>query len=202
LLYVENYHKINLLGTTVDDAAGEAFDKVSKLLGFGYPGGPQIQSAADKGNENSIPFPVAELKHEYNFSFSGVKTAVLRYLQKKYDDINNIPVNDRNDIAASFQKAVVDALVIKCKNALDNYKVKSISVVGGVAANLKLRKDIENLAKQYNLKTVIPDLEYCGDNAAMIALRGKHLYEAGITSDYTTLPYPALPKNHFLQFNN
>ncbi len=109
LLLVESYLKITKLGTTVDDAAGEAFDKVAKMLGLGYPGGPKIQTAAFKGDKGKIPFPIAELKDKYNFSFSGVKTSVLRYIQKNYKEASAIPENDLCDIAASFQNAVVRA---------------------------------------------------------------------------------------------
>ena len=113
------------MGTTVDDAAGEAFDKVSKLLGFGYPGGPQIEASALKGDEKTIKFPIAELKDEYNFSFSGLKTAVLRFVQKNFTD-GNIPESDLNNISASFQKALVDALVQKVNLALHNHQSKIV----------------------------------------------------------------------------
>jgi N6-L-threonylcarbamoyladenine synthase len=198
LLYVESFTKIYLLGTTVDDAAGEAFDKVSKLLGFGYPGGPQIEASALKGNEKSIKFPVAELKDEYNFSFSGLKTSVLRFVQKNFPE-GNIPENDLNNISASFQKALVEALVKKVNLALSNYRVKSLSLVGGVAANKRLRNEFSNLAEKVKIPCIIPSLEYCGDNAAMIALRGFQLYQTGITDSLSVMPYPAIPENHFLR---
>ena len=184
------------LGTTVDDAAGEAFDKVSKLLGFGYPGGPQIEASALKGNEKNIKFPVAELKDEFNFSFSGLKTSVLRYVQNNFPD-KTIPETDLNNISASFQRALVDALVQKVNLALNNYKVKSLSLVGGVAANKKLRNEFKNLAQKFNISCIIPSLEYCGDNAAMIALRGFQLYQLGIRDNLDVAPYPAIPENHF-----
>ena len=198
LLLVENFTKIYLLGTTVDDAAGEAFDKVSKLLGFGYPGGPQIELSALKGDDHSVKFPIAELKDEYNFSFSGLKTAVLRFVQKNYSD-KNIPENDLNNISASFQKSLVDALIQKVRWAISNHKVKSISLVGGVAANKKLRNEINNLADQFNISCIIPSLSYCGDNAAMIALRGYQLYQSGVRDNLRVKPYPAIPENHFLR---
>ncbi|MCU0413853.1 MAG: tRNA (adenosine(37)-N6)-threonylcarbamoyltransferase complex transferase subunit TsaD [Ignavibacteriaceae bacterium] len=198
LLYVESFTKIYLLGTTVDDAAGEAFDKVSKLLGFGYPGGPQIEASALKGNEKSIKFPVAELKDEYNFSFSGLKTSVLRFVQKNFPE-GNIPENDLNNISASFQKALVEALVKKVNLALSNYRVKSLSLVGGVAANKRLRNEFSNLAEKVKIPCIIPSLEYCGDNAAMIALRGFQLYQTGITDSLSVMPYPAIPENHYLR---
>ena len=200
LLFVESFTRIFLLGTTVDDAAGEAFDKVSKLLGFGYPGGPQIEASALKGDEKKIKFPVAELKDEYNFSFSGLKTAVLRFVQKDYND-RKIPESDLNNISASFQKALVDALVQKVNLALNNHKVKSLSLVGGVAANTKLRNEFNNLAKRNKIPCIIPSSSYCGDNAAMIALRGLQLYRSGVIDNLRAKPYPSIPENHFLRMS-
>jgi N6-L-threonylcarbamoyladenine synthase len=197
LLYVKSFTEIQQLGTTVDDAAGEAFDKVSKMLSFGYPGGPKIQNASKIGHEDKIKFPVAELKNPYNFSFSGLKTSVLRYIQKNFLDVNNIPEKEKNDIAASFQKAVVNALMQNTRRALNNYDVKSISLVGGVAANAKLRNEITMLSKKYDKKIIIPSFEFCGDNAAMIAFRGKSLFEAGRQDSLNVKPYPSLGENYF-----
>jgi N6-L-threonylcarbamoyladenine synthase len=199
LLFIKSYTEIYQLGTTVDDAAGEAFDKVSKMLGLGYPGGPQIELNSAKGNDNKINFPIAELKDEYNFSFSGLKTAVLRYLQKNHPE-KKIEEGDLNDICASFQKAAVDALLQKVQKALNSFEVKSISLVGGVAANKKLRNEIRELAGKHKIKAVIPSMEYCGDNAAMIALRGKQLFIEGIKHELNVSPYPSIPQNHFLKF--
>jgi N6-L-threonylcarbamoyladenine synthase len=197
LLLVESFAKVHKLGSTVDDAAGEAFDKVSKLLGFGYPGGPQIEKAALQGNNEKISFPVADLKEPFNFSFSGLKTSVLRYVQSNYPDVNSIPISDKNDIAASFQKAVVKALITKVEKALRQFQVNSISLVGGVAANTKLRASFENLSKQYQKKLVIPSFEFCGDNAAMIAYRGLKSYEHGVRNELDFSPYPGLTPEHF-----
>lgn len=197
LLYVKSFTDILQLGTTVDDAVGEAFDKVSKMLGFGYPGGPKIQEASEKGDENKIPFPIAELKNQYDFSYSGLKTAVLRFIQKNYKNGEEISTQEKNDIAASFQKVAVGALLQNCKKALKDFDVGSISLVGGVAANKKLREEMIRLANDHNKKIVIPDFEFCGDNAAMIALRGKILYDAGIRNDLSTKPYPSLGENYF-----
>lgn len=197
LLYVKSFTEIIQLGTTVDDAVGEAFDKVSKMLGFGYPGGPKIQEASEKGDENKISFPIAELKNQYDFSYSGLKTAVLRFIQKNYKNGDEISEPGKKDIAASFQKAAVNALLKNCKKALKNYDVESISLVGGVAANTKLRNEMIKLANDHNKKIVIPDLEFCGDNAAMIALRGKTLYDAGVRNDLSAKPYPSLGENYF-----
>jgi N6-L-threonylcarbamoyladenine synthase len=203
LVLVKSFTEIEKLGTTADDAAGEAFDKVAKLLGMPYPGGPEIQKAAAAGNPDKIEFPVAETKNPYDFSFSGLKTSVLRFVQKNYkpepsengDPIvkkYRIPEKDLNNIAASFQKAVIAALVKNTEKALVNYDPSSLSLVGGVAANSELRKTLVSLAKRYNKKIVIPDPEFCGDNAAMIAFRGVKLYEAGRKFDLNYTAYPGM----------
>lgn len=197
LLLVESFTKIKKLGSTVDDAAGEAFDKVSKLLGFGYPGGPQIQQAASQGDPNKITFPIADLKHKYNFSFSGLKTAVLRFIQTNYSDSNSFSNKNKYDIAAAFQLAVIKALTQKVERALKEFEVKSISLVGGVAANSELRKEFKNLSERYGKKLVIPSLEFCGDNAAMIAFKGLKSFEFGEIDNLDLSPYPSLTPKHF-----
>jgi len=194
LLLVKSFTEIVKLGTTIDDAAGEAFDKVSKLIGLGYPGGPKIQKYAESGNPVSIPFPVSDLKGRYDFSFSGLKTAVLRYVEKHYPD-RNIPGSDLPDIAASFQNAVIKALTRSVKRALKEYEVNSISLVGGVAANRPLRNAITDLGKQFGKKVVIPPFEYCGDNGAMIAFRGYTLAKQGFSSDMNSDTFPSLPED-------
>ncbi|HED37510.1 MAG TPA: tRNA (adenosine(37)-N6)-threonylcarbamoyltransferase complex transferase subunit TsaD, partial [Ignavibacteria bacterium] len=147
--------------------------------------------------EYSIKFPVAELKGPYNFSFSGLKTAVLRYIQKNFSDINFISTVDVNNIAASFQQAVIKALIQKTEKALKNFEVKSISLVGGVAANNPLREEMIKLSKKYNKKIIIPKIEFCGDNAAMIAFRGQKIYESGKKYGLHYSPYPSLPEMYF-----
>lgn len=191
LVLVKNFSEIIKLGSTVDDAAGEAFDKVAKMLGLGYPGGPKIQNSAKDGNPDKINFPVAQLTDPYNFSFSGLKTSVLRYLQKTYND-EKIPKEDFKDISASFQNAVIKPLINNTEKAIIQNDVKSISLVGGVAANKELRNKFFDLGKKYSKKVVIPDFEFCGDNAAMIAYRGLKLYEAGIKHNLTYSPFPSL----------
>ncbi|MGD1006925.1 MAG: tRNA (adenosine(37)-N6)-threonylcarbamoyltransferase complex transferase subunit TsaD [Ignavibacteriaceae bacterium] len=198
LLLVESFTKIKKLGSTVDDAAGEAFDKVAKMLGLGYPGGPNIQKAAAEGNPEKIKFPIAELKEPYNFSFSGLKTSVLRYIQNNFDGSKNIPEQDLNDIAASFQNAVVRALSRNTVRALNNFEVNSISLAGGVAANKAIQEEMTKVAAKFNKKIVIPRAEFCGDNAAMIAFRGLKLFEAGYTSNLSYSPFPGLSKKHFV----
>ncbi len=196
LLIVKNELEIIKLGTTVDDAAGEAFDKAAKLLGLDYPGGPLIQKYALRGNSSRFDFPVAKLKNPYDFSFSGLKTALLRFKEKEYGS-SNVPVEDLPDIAASFQKAIVKALVIKVEKAIKEFDVKSISVVGGVAANESLKNEILLLGEKYNKKTVIPSPKFCGDNAAMIALRGGLLAKNNIRHSFDFNAYPSLKKIGF-----
>ncbi len=138
ILLVKNDFEIIKLGSTIDDAIGEAFDKVSKMIGLGYPGGPLIQKYAETGNEESIKFPIAKCKNKYDLSFSGLKTAVLRYIQKNNEE-QKFTEEEKSNIAASFQKAATQAIIQKVTLALNEHKVNSLSLVGGVAANKKLR---------------------------------------------------------------
>jgi len=197
LLLVKDDLNIVKLGSTIDDAAGEAFDKVAKMIGLGYPGGPKVQEYSEKGDPNWIKFPIANLKGEYDFSFSGLKTSVLRYIQKEYSNLDEIPEDDKPNIAASFQNAVVKALGKNVEKAISNFEINTISVVGGVAANKAIRNKLSHLAKKYNKKLVIPDIEFCGDNAAMIAYRAGKLFENNIVSDLTANAFPSLPKDVF-----
>ena len=196
LLLVKSYTQIVKLGSTVDDAAGEAFDKVSKMIGLGYPGGPMIQKFAESGDPNSIEFPIAQLKGKFDFSFSGLKTAVLRHLESNYDDFQ-IPEHDLPNLAASFQNAVVKALSHKVVKAIKTFDIKSLSLVGGVAANRAIRNSFVEISNKYKKKLVIPDLEYCGDNAAMIALRGLQVYNSGKRFSFSENAFPALPEDLF-----
>jgi len=202
LLLVNNDTKIIKLGSTIDDAAGEAFDKVAKLMNLGYPGGPKIQKLADSGNSKKILFPIAKTKNEYDFSFSGLKTSVLRHIQQTYGQTGKIPGEDLPDLAASFEDAVIRALIKKSEKVLKKYKVKSISLAGGVAANGHLRNAFATLAKKYRKTFVVPDMAYCGDNAAMIAYRGMKLHEAGLKFDYNYKAYPAIKPGTFIELDN
>ncbi len=200
LLLVKSELEIYKLGSTIDDAAGEAFDKVAKMLGLGYPGGPKIQQFSEEAEKSEIRFPVARTKNEYDFSFSGVKTSVLRFIQEKFPD-GEIPLADKRKIAKAFQDAVAKALIKNTEKALKNFEVKSISVVGGVAANKGIKEAFQKLADKYGKSLVIPSIEYCGDNAAMITLRGKQLFEAGKRFEYSYNAFPALDKNHFTKLD-
>ncbi len=199
LLYVKSDLEIVKLGSTIDDAAGEAFDKVSKMLGLGYPGGPQIQKISERGDPKKINFPVASCKNKYDFSFSGVKTAVLRFLQVNFGGPENVKQEDIPDIASSFQDSIVRALTQKVIIAIDEFNPNSISLVGGVAANVAIRNSMIEIAEKYRKQIIIPDLQFCGDNAAMIAYRGKRLYELGKRFDLTANAYPSMPKDNFIE---
>ncbi len=164
------------LGRTRDDAAGEAYDKVSKLLGLGYPGGPVIDRLAQRGDARSIVFPRAYLPETYDFSFSGLKTAVLNFLRSQSGankpDAAALPAGMVNDIAASFQAAVVDVLVRKTEWAIRKKRVCSVALSGGVAANSELRKRMKEMGSERNVEVFIPPATLCTDNAAMIAAAG------------------------------
>lgn len=165
------------LGRTLDDAAGEAFDKVARLLNLPYPGGPSIQKIAAKGNPDAFHFPRAWLEGSWNFSFSGLKTAVLREVRKLERFQKPLPVAD---LAASFQQAVVEVLVEKTLRAAQEFGAKSVLVAGGVSANQCLR---DTFTSKANVPLYIPPMELCTDNAAMVAAVGYHRYLAGQHDD-------------------
>ncbi len=175
------------LGGTLDDAAGEAFDKVARLLGLPYPGGPAIQKISKEGDPTRITFPRAWLEGTWDFSFSGLKTAVLRKVHEYESGGRQVPVAD---VAASFQEAVVDVLVTKTLRAAEDYKAKEILVAGGVSANQALR---ESFLKEAPLKVHIPSLELCTDNAAMIAGVACYRYQAGQRDDLNMDVLPNWP---------
>ena len=170
----------HMLGQTRDDAAGEAFDKVAKMLDLGYPGGPRIDEISRKGNPAAIRFPRAYLNaREWEFSFSGVKTAVLYHLRK-----NGRPGDATGlaDLCASFQEAVVETLVEKTKHAARHVGVRDVTIAGGVSANSRLRQRMQEACRQAGLRLFYPPLEYCMDNGAMIGYVGWRKLEDGLRS--------------------
>lgn len=170
IIYIDKDHNFINMGQTLDDAVGESYDKVSRVLGLGYPGGPIIDKLAKAGNSKNIPLPEPKVE-AYDFSFSGVKTAVINYVNKanmKNEKINN------EDLAASFQEKVVDILVKKTIKAVEEKKVKSIILAGGVAANSHLRLKMKEVAGEKDVSVYYPAMEYCTDNAAMIAVAAYH----------------------------
>lgn len=161
LVLMEGHRRFRLLGRTIDDAAGEAFDKVARLLGLGFPGGPEIERAAKDGNASAYPLPKAWLADRYDFSFSGLKTATLR-LVRSLEEKGPVPVGD---VAASFQKAIVDALAEKTARAVAEHGVRSVMLGGGVAANTALRTEIQ---RRVGVPLRVPPLRLCTDNGAMV----------------------------------
>jgi len=173
LILMTSHLQYQRLGGTLDDAAGEAFDKVARLLHLPYPGGPSIQKAAEGGNPLSFRFPRAWLDDTWDFSFSGLKTAVLREVKRLENLGGTLPVAD---MAASFQAAVVDALMVKTMKAVEAYKARALLVVGGVSANKALRESVRMRAR---VPVFIPPIELCTDNAAMIAGAGHYRFVLG-----------------------
>jgi len=170
------------LGGTRDDAAGEAYDKVAKMMGLGYPGGRVIDNLAKSGNRNAIRFPRARMKKgAYEFSFSGIKTSVWHYLKSQAQEQWE---NQKADIAASFQEAVVDMLVQPTVKAALACRVKRIVLSGGVAANSRLREKMKSTAEVEGIETFFPAAKFCTDNAAMIALAGYHWLKRGRRDDF------------------
>jgi N6-L-threonylcarbamoyladenine synthase len=164
-----------VLGETIDDAAGEAYDKIARWLGLGYPGGPEIDRLARQGTAGALKLPVSMTGSDFDLSFSGLKTAVVRATQKHAD----VAVED---VAASFQAAVCEQLLRKLRAAMQKYEVKGIALAGGVAANSLLRAGIEELASEFGVVAHLPTMAMCTDNAAMIAAAGVYRLGAGETS--------------------
>lgn len=189
LVYVKDYKDFEILGRTRDDAAGESFDKVARAMGLGYPGGPKIERAAKEGNEDSIDFPRAMMDDGLDFSFSGVKSAVLNYLNEKNmknEDIN-IP-----DVAASFQKAVSDVLVNKSILACKEKNSDILAIAGGVSSNQYIRNQMAKRCIEEGIKFYVPNPIYCTDNAAMIASSAYYEYINGNISDLSLNAYANL----------
>ena len=177
------------VGRTRDDAAGEAYDKVAKLLGLGYPGGPIVDKRAREGNDEAIALPLARMTHadrndptvkgDLDFSFSGLKTAVLRHVRERTEGGRALTVADINDISASFQRVVVNALLDRVFEAADRYGAQSVGIAGGVSANARLRKDFADRAAKFGFPAYVPALSLSTDNAAMIAAAGLRNFHAG-----------------------
>lgn len=165
LVLMEGHGRYRLLGQTLDDAAGEAFDKVARYLGLGYPGGPLIDRLAEQGNREAVAFPRALSKDGYDFSFSGLKTSVVNYVRKN-------PGTADEDVAASFQEAVVDVLITKARRAVHETGAKGLCLAGGVAANSSLRERVVEVAEADGVRSFIPSRSMCTDNAAMVAAAG------------------------------
>ncbi len=179
LFYVEDFDRMKLVGSTLDDACGEAFDKVAKILGLGYPGGPVIERLARKGNPRKIKFSCSGTDRPLDFSFSGIKTAVLYYAKGQGVKVKGQVA----DIAASFQETVIDALIKKSLLACKLQKTNQLVIGGGVAANTRLREKFFAEAQKSGVKLRFPGTQLCTDNAAMVAGLGYRLFKKGCQSD-------------------
>ena len=190
LVVVRDYNTFELLGQTRDDAAGEAFDKIARVMGYPYPGGPYIDKLAKAGNPNAIEFPLALRKeHSFDFSFSGLKSAVINYIHAK--EMKKVPVS-YEDVAASFQKAVVDVLVSHSLHAVKAYGLNKFAIAGGVASNSSLRAAFEEECGKRNIAFYHPSPIFCTDNAAMIGVAGYYEYIKGVRSGYDLNAVPNL----------
>lgn len=178
LVIVKAYGEYEIIGRTHDDAAGEAYDKVARAIGLGYPGGPKIDKLAKEGNPSALQFPRARVEGcPYDFSFSGLKSAVLNYLHHAEQVGENI---NRADVAASFQKAVVDVLVDRTLQAANEYQIDKIALAGGVASNSALRAGMEAACRKAGKKLFYPSPVFCTDNAAMIGAAAYYEYKKGV----------------------
>jgi len=190
IVMVEDWCRYRILGRTVDDAAGEAFDKVARTLGLPYPGGPSISDAAKKGDPRAYALPTPHVEGKYNVSFSGLKTAVINEVHHAEQKGLEISVPD---MAASFQERIAQILARKLLAAAADTGAKTICLAGGVAANGRLRQLVNDGAQKLGASVFLPQLKYCGDNAAMIAAQGYYEYRDGNLADWTLNGLPTLP---------
>ena len=178
LVKVVDYDQFEIIGKTRDDAAGEAFDKVARAIGLGYPGGPKIDALAKEGNRNAIAFPRAKVEgNEYDFSFSGLKSSVLNYLNQC--EMKQVEVN-RADVAASFQYAVIDVLTTHAIHAAKELGIDKLAIAGGVASNSSLRQNLQEACDREGIRFYHPSPIFCTDNAAMIGVAGYYAYQNGV----------------------
>ena len=189
LLKVTGYNSFELLGQTRDDAAGEAFDKIARVMGLPYPGGPEIEALALQGNPLAIDFPVPKLDKPFEFSFSGLKSAVINYLHNNEQAGRE---TNYSDVAASFQHTVVEALVRKAVQAMKATGYKKIVLAGGVSANKTLQQELAKAMRKMGCELVHPTKILCTDNAVMIACRGHFMYQAGMESPLDLNAHPSL----------
>ncbi len=190
LVIVEDYGVFRILGTTRDDAAGEAFDKVARAIGLRYPGGPEIDKLSREGNPQAISFPRARVEGApYDFSFSGVKSAVLNYINQQNMQGKDIP---KADLAASFQQSVIAVLVEHTIKAAEEFQIHHVAIAGGVAANRGLRNAMQAACEEKNLRLYYPSPIYCTDNAAMIGAAAYYEYQKGVRHGWNLNAVPNL----------
>lgn len=194
IVLVEDHLSMKVIGTTIDDAAGEAFDKAAKLLGFPYPGGPLIDKFAKEGDPTKFTFAKPNIQG-LDFSFSGLKTSILYFLQKETKLNPNFIEENKADLCASIQASVIEILIKKITKAAKEHNIHQIAIAGGVSANSGLRNALLEVGKKHQWSVFIPKFEYCTDNAAMIAITGKFLFEKGIFGNQKSAATSRLPIN-------
>ena len=192
IVLIKDYFDMEVIGQTTDDAAGEAMDKTSKILGLPYPGGPMIDKYARQGNPDAYKFPEPQIPG-FNFSFSGLKTAILYFIQNNVKANPNFIQENIADICASVEKRIATILLNKLKKAADEYGIKDIALAGGVSANTGLRQGLLEMGVKNGWNCFIPKLEYCTDNAAMIAIAGYHKYLKGDFVGQEIAPLARMP---------
>ena len=191
LVLVKDFLNMDIIGETLDDAVGEAFDKSAKILGIEYPGGPIIDKISKNGDPLKYKFSKPRIS-DLNFSFSGIKTSILYFVKSEMEKDPIFIEKNLNDIAASIQYSLVEILKEKLIKAANKYKISNIAIAGGVSANSLLRKEIDKLKSIYNWKTFIPKIEYCTDNAAMIAIAAHYYIKEKMFDDINICPNPRL----------
>lgn len=188
IIYMDSDLSFKRIGSTIDDSVGEAFDKVARVIDVPYPGGPVIDKLSKIGKDTyDLPLPMDD--DSYNFSFSGIKSAVINLVHNEKQRGNEIR---KEDLATSFENIVVKTLTKKTMRAIDEYKVKELLIAGGVSANSGIREEFDRLCKEKGIKLVVPKLSYCTDNGAMIAAAGYYYYKKGLFSDYSLKINPSL----------
>lgn len=192
IVLVKDHLDMEIVGTTIDDAAGEAFDKAAKMLGFQYPGGPLVDKHAQNGNPDRFEFSKPKVDG-YNFSFSGLKTSILYFIQKQEKENPHFIQENLNDLCASIQKTIIDILMKQLVTVAKEFDIKQIAIAGGVSANSGLRKRLEEEGIKRGWRTYIPRFEYCTDNAAMIGITAKFMYEQQIFSDQRVTAQARVP---------
>jgi len=188
IIRVNDYFDMQIIGKTIDDAAGEAFDKVAKILGFPYPGGPIVDRLASNGNPNTFTFSQANIAN-YDYSFSGLKTSFLYFLRDKLKENPHFVEENTNDLCASIQKAIINSLMKKLIKASKDLSINEIAIAGGVSANSGLQRELIRLSEQYNWKIHIPALQFSTDNAAMIGIVGYLKYINDLFCGVDAVPY-------------
>ncbi|UEG54063.1 tRNA (adenosine(37)-N6)-threonylcarbamoyltransferase complex transferase subunit TsaD [Mucilaginibacter daejeonensis] len=192
IVLVKDHFDMEVIGQTQDDAAGEAMDKTSKILGLPYPGGPLIDKYARQGNPNAYQFPEPQIPG-YNFSFSGLKTSILYFIQRNQAQEPNFIQNHLADICASVEHRIVTILLNKLQKAALDLGIKDVALAGGVSANTGLRQGLQALGQKHGWNTFIPQMQYCTDNAAMIAIAGHYKYLKGEFTDQHVAPLARMP---------